>query len=60
MFRGTNFIEMVNCLGSVNLLTGRGASANFLFERRQAHSAGDENCQGKRICHPKRNSERTG
>jgi hypothetical protein len=34
--------------------------ANFLFERRQAYSAGDDNCQGKRICHPKRRTERTG
>ena len=40
MFRGTSFIEKVNCLGSVNLLTGRGASANFLYVRRQKDSAG--------------------
>ena len=40
MFRGTSFIEMVNCLGSVNLLTVRGASANFLFAGWQKYSAG--------------------
>jgi hypothetical protein len=38
--RGTSIIEKVNCLGSVNLLTGRGASANFLFAGWQDNEAG--------------------